>query len=184
MRGMSYYGEDLEKPVIKHYSNERIEKVKAEKSQDLERIARQKSIIEKAIIEAIRQDANIKEFDGSISGGVEIIDIGSTGRGTNLPGDGDYDYMIRVDRTIINDSSKLNAIKQHIHQAVGGTNEDGEHLRIKGASIDGEKFDFDATFAKMNISLQYSTDMAISERLNNIKNTTQKNTKMSLLISW
>ena len=27
---------------------------------------------------------------------LELIDTGSTGRGTNIPGDGDFDFMLRV----------------------------------------------------------------------------------------
>ena len=32
-----------------------------------------------------------------LQGTVEVIDTGSTGRGTNLPGDGDFDFMVRLD---------------------------------------------------------------------------------------
>ena len=38
---------------------------------------------------------------------VELIDTGSTGRGTNKPGDGDFDFMMRLDRAIIQNPKKL-----------------------------------------------------------------------------
>ena len=30
----------------------------------------------------------------------EVVDTGSTGRGTNEPGDGDFDFMIRLDNRV------------------------------------------------------------------------------------
>lgn len=38
---------------------------------------------------------------------IEFIDTGSTGRGTNMPGDGDFDYIVRLDKTLSDDPTKL-----------------------------------------------------------------------------
>ena len=35
-----------------------------------------------------------------VPGLIEIIDTGSTGRGTNEPGDGDFDFMVRLDKIL------------------------------------------------------------------------------------
>ena len=45
---------------------------------------------------------------------VEMIDTGSTGRQTNAPGSGDFDYLARLDRSILNDPTK----KQQITDAL------------------------------------------------------------------
>ena len=98
---------------------------------------------------------------------VEMIDTGSTGRQTNAPGSGDFDYMARLDRSILNDPTKKQQITDALLAAFGkadevnGTsnqidnldhNEDGEgeasqadnksrivngNLRLKQVSIDG-----------------------------------------------
>ena len=39
------------------------------------------------------------ELDGSVTNGIiEIFDTGSTGRGTNIANDSDFDFVLRVDR--------------------------------------------------------------------------------------
>ncbi len=98
---------------------------------------------------------------------VEMIDTGSTGRQTNAPGSGDFDYLARLDRSILNDPTKKQQITDALLAAFGkadevnGTsnqidnldhNEDGEgeasqadnksrivngNLRLKQVSIDG-----------------------------------------------
>ena len=42
---------------------------------------------------------------------VSLIDIGSTGRGTNIPYDADFDFIARVNPKIFNDPSKLISLK-------------------------------------------------------------------------
>ena len=51
------------------------------------------------------------------AGSVEIIDTGSTGRGTNKPGDGDFDLMMRLDRNILSNSRKLEELKKRYENA-------------------------------------------------------------------
>ena len=40
-------------------------------------------------------------------GFVEVIDTGSTDRGTNMPGDGDFDFMVRLDKTLSDNPKKF-----------------------------------------------------------------------------
>ena len=106
---------------------------------------------------------------------VEMIDTGSTSRQTNAPGSGDFDYIARLDRSILNDPTKKQQITDALLTAFGREN-DGSvmvngNLRLKQVSIDGlaEPVDIDITFVQKTNKVQYSTDMALADRLTNIK---------------
>ena len=48
---------------------------------------------------------------------VEFIDTGSTGRGTNMPGDGDFDYMVRLDKTLSDNPTELkNSLREALRK--------------------------------------------------------------------
>ena len=178
-------------------------------------------VINQAIKQAITNipelNLSYKDYlDGDLTENiVEMIDTGSTGRQTNAPGSGDFDYMARLDRSILNDPTKKQQITDALLAAFGkadevnGTNnqidnldhnEDGEgegeagqadnksrivngNLRLKQVSIDGlaEPVDIDITFAQKTNKVQYSTDMALADRLTNIKN--QSETKYQQVLA-
>ena len=50
------------------------------------------------------------------SDSVELIDTGSTGRGTNEPGDGDFDFMVRLDKLL---AEKPEKFKQALRYELG-----------------------------------------------------------------
>jgi len=110
-------------------------------------------------------------IDGDLTPGyVELIDTGSTGRGTNKPGDGDFDFMMRLDRAIIVDPSKLGKLKQALLKNLGksGTNEmtGSGDFRLKDVQIDENTVvDIDITFTEKTDRITYSTDMALQDRL-------------------
>lgn len=110
-------------------------------------------------------------IDGDLTEGfVEVIDTGSTGRGTNKPGDGDFDFMMRLDKTILSDPSKLNELKQTILKNLGRENSDGltgtGDFRLKSVQIDPDtNVDIDITFTEKTDNVLYSTDMALQDRL-------------------
>lgn len=120
-------------------------------------------------------------IDGDLTEGfVELIDTGSTGRGTNKPGDGDFDYMMRLDRKILSDSSKINQLKQTMLKNLGKENSSevigtGD-FRLKSVQLDSEtNVDIDITFTEKTDKLSYSTDMALQDRLATIqKNNPEK----------
>ena len=107
---------------------------------------------------------------------VEMIDTGSTGRQTNAPGSGDFDYLARLDRSILNDPTKKQQITDALLTAFGRENDGSAmvngNLRLKQVSIDGlaEPVDIDITFAQKTNKVQYPTDAALADRLSNIKN--------------
>ena len=171
---------------------------------------RKHEMINQAIKQAITNipelNLSYKDYlDGDLTENiVEMIDTGSTGRQTNAPGSGDFDYLARLDRSILNDPTKKQQITDALLAAFGkadevnstsnqtdgldhNEDEEGEgeasqadnksrivngNLRLKQVSIDGlaEPVDIDITFAQKTNKVQYPTDAALADRLDNIKN--------------
>ncbi len=150
-------------------------------------------VINQAIKQAITNipDLNLsyKDYlDGDLTENiVEMIDTGSTGRQTNAPGSGDFDYLARLDRSILNDPTKKQQITDALLTAFGRENDGSTivngNLRLKQVSIDGltEPVDIDITFAQKTNKVQYPTDAALADRLTNIKN--QSETKYQQVLA-
>ena len=87
------------------------------------------AVINQAIKEAITNipelNLSYKDYlDGDLTENiVEMIDTGSTGRQTNAPGSGDFDYMARLDRSILNDPTKKQQITDALLAAFGKADE-------------------------------------------------------------
>ena len=116
-------------------------------------------------------------IDGDLTEGyVELIDTGSTGRKTNKPGDGDFDFMMRLDKNILSNPSKLNKLKQTLLRNLGRENSHeitgtGD-FRLKSVQIDEDtNVDIDITFTEKTDKVTYSTDMSLQDRLETIKRT-------------
>lgn len=120
MMGLSYYGADkyelsprlLTDDIISIASN-----VKATKEET--------SAKRKVILECIKNslpfglDVKEKMDDDLRRGSLEILDTGSTGRGTNKPHDGDFDFIVRVDKDIILDKEKMMTLRKILPQLLG-----------------------------------------------------------------
>lgn len=111
------------------------------------------------VVDNLSSDLSIEE--------VELIDTGSTGRGTNVPGDGDFDFMLRHNLP----TETLSELQSYIFSL---KKESGVKLkngfRTKQTVLpDGQQVDIDITYAKKDLSLEYSSDMSIKDRLNSIK---------------
>ncbi len=160
--------------------------------------------IKQAITNIPELNLSYKDYlDGDLTENiVEMIDTGSTGRQTNAPGPGDFDYLARLDRSILNDPTKKQRVIDALLTAFGKTDEINDNtklnqtgslrrneskvsenqvdnksvivngtLRLKKVSIDGlaEPVDIDITLTQKTNKVQYSTDMALADRLDNIK---------------
>ncbi len=116
-------------------------------------------------------------LDGDLTEGfVEIIDTGSTGRGTNKPGDGDFDFMMRLDKIILLNPTKLNELKQTLLRRLGKENSfeitDSGDFRLKNVLLPSSiAVDIDITFTEKTDKVSYSTDMSIQDRLSTIQKT-------------
>ena len=178
MSGLSYYGEDrytFSKNLVTEeteYLAQQIEQSNYEVQVKREKI---NSIIKKSLEElGLHLKTNI---DGDLTEGfVELIDTGSTGRGTNKPGDGDFDFMMRLDKLILSNPSRLNELKQTLLRNLGRENSSeligtGD-FRLKSVQIDNDtSVDIDITFTEKTDKISYSTDMALQDRLATIQKT-------------
>ena len=154
---------------------------------------RKHEVINQAIKQAITNipelNLSYKDYlDGDLTENiVEVINTGSTGRQTNAPGSGDFDYLARLDRSILNDPTKKQQITDALLTAFGRENDGSAivngNLRLKQVSIDGlaEPVDIDITFAQKTNKVQYPTDAALADRLTNIKN--QSETKYQQVLA-
>ena len=135
-------------------------------------------VIKQAITNIPDLNLSYKDYlDGDLTENiVEVVDTGSTGRQTNVPGSGDFDYLARLDRSILNDPTKKQQITDALLTAFGRENDGSTivngNLRLKQVSLDGlaEPVDIDITFAQKTNKVQYPTDAALADRLSNIKN--------------
>lgn len=176
MSGLSYFDENnytfSENLITEEteYFAQQIEQSNFEVQAKRERI---NSIIKKSLEElGLHLKTNI---DGDLTEGfVELIDTGSTGRGTNKPGDGDFDFMMRLDKTILSNPTRLNELKQTILRNLGRENYSeltgtGD-FRLKSVQIDTDmSVDIDITFTEKTDKVSYSTDMALQDRLATIQ---------------
>ena len=105
---------------------------------------------------------------------VVLIDIGSTGRGTNIPYDADFDFIARVNPTIFNDYSKLMDLKVTMINILGGNpmlNLLHGQLREVICNIPGidGSLKVDVTYTSSEKKMEYTTELAITDRLDTLK---------------
>ena len=175
MSGLSYFGEDSYNFSSNLASAEVLELASQIEASNRETAEKREKI--NAVIREALDELGLKlktEIDGDLTEGyVELIDTGSTGRGTNKPGDGDFDMMMRIDRTIMLSPEKLGLLKKTILKKLG--REDGTGViatgdfRLKDVSLDGSDVDIDITFTEKTDKVLYSTDMALQDRMETIR---------------
>lgn len=112
-------------------------------------------------------------IDGDISEGTaEVIDTGSTGRYSNAPKDGDFDFMMKLDLQFFRNDEKFNEFRNKLLERMGVTTQEEKekalangNIRIKNVKLDSldEPVDIDITFTHKTNKVQYSTDMALKE---------------------
>lgn len=131
------------------------------------------------------------KITGDLSPGfIEFIDTGSTGRGTNVPGDGDFDFSVKIDKSIMESPEKLSELKDALREVLKVPSSDPEaettevngNFRYKKMNIEGTEtpLDIDITFMPKTDTITYSTDMAIRERLDNLKRTDPEGYKATI----
>jgi hypothetical protein len=110
------------------------------------------------------------------------MDTGSTGRGTNKPGDGDFDFIMRVDKKLLAESRKMDELKKALIKKFdkiggGGIISTGD-FRLKNVNIEPNvNVDIDITFVEKTDQVTYSTDMCLQDRLNTIYETDKEKYK-------
>lgn len=185
MSGLSYFGEQnftFSKNLITEdteYLAEQIEQSNLEVEEKRNKI---NNIIRKSVEEL---GLHLKtDIDGDLTEGVvELIDTGSTGRGTNKPGDGDFDFMMRLDKSLLSNHAKTQELKNTILKNLGKSEKSTSNeltitgdFRLKSVQLDNEtNVDIDISFVRKTDKISYSTDMSLRDRLTTIaKNDPEK----------
>ena len=149
-----------------------IKKVDMQKTAEKEKIVRGKV---EEIIKNSKLDVDTIAISDTLSkdlteGILQLIGTGSTSRGTNVPDDSDFDYMLKVDKKVyMHTTDTLIAnFKTMEHE------EDNSHdkrVRLAGVTVEGleEPFDIDISIEQKKNNIQYSTEMALEERLKTIR---------------
>lgn len=135
----------------------------------------------KQVLKPVFDEFNLsikEEIDGDLTpGSVEFIDTGSTGRGTNKPHDGDFDFLLRLDNDLLLDFDKQNrfmarlreVIETYPHSNESFTTDNGD-FRYKKVKLDEETtIDLDLSFVGKTNKVMYSSDMCVKDRLATIK---------------
>ena len=178
MSGLSYYNENnytFSENLVTEETENLVSQIEQSNYETQVKRVKINNIIKKSLEElGLHLKTNI---DGDLTEGfVELIDTGSTGRGTNKPGDGDFDFMMRLDKTILSNPSRLNKLKQTILKNLGLKNSSeltrSGDFRLKSVQIDADtNVDIDITFTEKTDKVSYSTDMALQDRLATIQRT-------------
>ena len=177
MYGLSHFGLEAEYKVAPNVSQDQnvkeISKKLAASRKDIK--AKQAAIYEKIAIVAEKYGykLNRKLTKNLQPGTIECIDTGSTGRGTNIPNDADFDFIMRLDRELLTDEKKLNEFKKDLLKVFNkdaGLISTGD-FRLNEVEIDGVSvpLDIDISFVVKTNDINYSTDMCIKDRLDTIK---------------
>ena len=171
MKGLSFYrAENFEvdesafNPKVLKIAEEMKKQAKGKKSTEEKRekiVQLMKDNLPKIVVE---------EMVGDLSSQiVEFIDTGSTGRGTNIPGDGDFDFMLKCS-SMQEQVDMIKQIKSFLNgNPKGGDNEYNiryENVKIKGLD---ETVDIDVTSEKKSLETEYSSDLCIRDRLEHIE---------------
>jgi|GEM_PF-2494291 len=120
-------------------------------------------------------DLNIKlhggELDDSIVG-AQILDTGSTARGSNLEKDYDFDFVVKIDE---NDYSQVSKIIEKLKDKFPlNTQYEVDSVvtaRFKDVPFNNKIIDLDVSFSKKSEISGFDTDKAIIEKYESIKDT-------------
>lgn len=180
MSGLSYYG-CKEYKLASDLKNSETEKIASELNEEsvIETSIKREKII--AIVKNVLNEFNLGikyKSDGDLTpGSVEFIDTGSTGRNTNVPHSGDFDFFMRLDNEIFLNDKLYRSFKDRLMQELDKYEmeesikiTDSGDIRCKGVKIDEKTtVDIDISFGVKTNKVTYSSDKCLQDRLENIK---------------
>ena len=114
-------------------------------------------------------------IDKALPDDLDLIDTGSTGRGTNINYSSDFDFVMIVDHDFDKEDmnrricKKLNLDYDECKNNKSITEDD--NIRFREVNIPGieEPMSIDISYIEKGTNYFYSTDMALKDRLDNIK---------------
>ena len=180
MNGLSYYG-NKEYNLDSYSPSEYVNRLGNLVQRNREDVSEKSSLVYKTLAEAINQISldgeDLKIVNGLdlelTKGNVEVLETGSSARGTNVPFDYDFDYIFRLDADIMRDSNKLIEFKTRFCEALGIPPITGD-LRDVTVNIPNlGEIKLDVTIIQKNDKLEYSTEMALNDYLTTIGSNNQ-----------
>ena len=179
MEGLSHYGSKEYHLKQHQYSDytERIKGLLASNKQETKIQSQKVYQVLSDIIQSIPIDENsTKTLQAKnkigidlTPGSVEMLETGSSVRGTNVPYDFDFDYIFRLDSNMINDDKKMHQFRTKICEALNIASVPSDEFRDVEATIPGlGTIKLDITFIQKNDKVEYSTEMALQDRMDTI----------------
>ncbi len=143
-----YPGSDfpLERDLSTDAEHKTLKRLQKQIFQERPKIKKIKNEIEKALQEALLRVGIPLRVSKELAMGAEIMNTGSTSRGTSIPGETvDFDVVIRLDEV---DIKKQDMMKNALDLALPGTFQDGATAQWRriGVLIEGTPVDIDVTF--------------------------------------
>ena len=179
MEGLSHYGSKEYHLKQHQYSDytERIKGLLASNKQETKIQSQKVYQVLSDIIQSIPIDENsTKTLQAKnkigidlTPGSVEVLETGTSVRGTNVPYDFDFDYIFRLDSNMINDDKKMHQFRTKICEALNIASVPSDEFRDVEATIPGlGTIKLDITFIQKNDKVEYSTEMALQDRMDTI----------------
>ena len=175
MMGLSYYGTESEYVFAKE-----LEHFTLTEEQRIAQVNTQEEVLDyrREFVETLKKAGLpiVTERDPDLSSPVlELLDTGSTGRGTNKVSDYDFDFIMRVNGDIMMDNYKKQELFKKIQIAFPNIVVDANAIRDTIITLpSGKKMKIDITFIVKTDKLSYSTDECIKDRLRTIRNMSEE----------
>ena len=152
-----------------------IEELATEMQQDRSKQQEKRKIITDKIKEILVSSLGATQINDTIlndlsQGNIDLLETGSTSRGTNVPGDADYDFMTRVGRNDLNNTAAVIRDLNSLFSPQTNISHDNR-FRGKDIKLDGieEPIDIDISFTQKRDKVDYSTDTCLSDLLRTIE---------------
>ena len=152
-----------------------IEELATEMQQDRSKQQEKRKIITDKIKEILVSSLGATQINDTIlndlsQGNIDLLETGSTSRGTNVPGDADYDFMTRVGRNDLNNTAAVIRELNSLFSPQTNISHDNR-FRGKDIKLDGieEPIDIDISFTQKRDKVDYSTDTCLSDLLRTIE---------------
>ena len=177
MKGLSYY--DVEEYTLstEHLYFPGIEEIIADMHEDREKQIQKRKALQTTISNIISSSGlgidkiNMSPTPDLSNNNADLIEIGSTSRGTNVPNDSDYDFILKVGKQQVLENS--NAILSKFNEYFKPKENNSHTNRFRGSNINIEGFDLpvdiDISIDQKRNSEIYFSDTSLQDRLGNIE---------------
>ena len=172
MSGLDYYG-NSEYTISNSLLSEKVAETERRVSQSIAETRSNVETVSTGIRNALQEagiSTVIEGYNADLSTDcAEIYSTGSTSRGTNVPGDSDFDYLVKVDRDIYFNQEKLEQLKTKLKENLGLTDGPGGKVVGEITNANGEVLDVEVSFCPRTDRVEFSTDVALAAKLDAIK---------------